>query len=42
MVIDVLTGAQRQAVEKHFHVGQRADRHADPPDFASAWGASES
>ena len=34
IVIDVLTVAERQAVEEHLHVGERADRHADPADLA--------
>ena len=31
-------GPERQAVEKDLHVGQRADRHADPPDLALGLG----
>ena len=34
MVIEVLTSPERQPVEQDRHVGEAADRHADPADLA--------
>ena len=34
IVIDVLTSPERDAAEERLHVGERADRHADPADLS--------
>ncbi len=40
IVMDVLTVPSGMSGEQGLHVGQRADRHADPAHLPAAWGAS--